>query len=50
MRSPEPLQLAPATACTEAIRHWYVELEQFLQVHEVVDPSRIWNVYENQYW
>jgi len=47
MRSPEPLQLARATACTEeAIRRWYVEFEQFLQVHGVVDPSRIWNADE----
>ena len=47
MHSPEPLQLARATACTEeAIRRWYVGFEQFLQVHGVVDPSCIWNADE----
>ena len=47
MRTPEPLQLARAKACTEeAIRKWYVEFEQILDVHGVCDPSSIWNADE----
>ena len=47
MRTPEPLQLAQATACTEeTIRRWYVAFEQFLQIHSVLDPSSIWNADE----
>ena len=38
---------ARAKACTEeAIRKWYVEFEQFLDVHGVCDPSSIWNADE----
>ena len=47
MRTPEPLQLARAKACTkEGIKKWYVAFEQFLQVHSVSEPSSIWNADE----
>lgn len=47
-RIPEPLQLARAKCCTpECIKAWYVEFDQFLQVHNIKDnPLLIWNADE----
>ena len=47
MRSPEPLQLARASACSEEIlSRWYTAFKQFLEVNDLNDPARIWNADE----
>lgn len=47
MRSPEQLQLAHDSACSkEALSKWYVAFKQFLELHGVSDPARLWNADE----
>ena len=47
LRSPEQLQLARASACSqEKLMSWYGAYEEFLKDNDITDPDQIWNADE----